>query len=129
MANRPTIDQLAKASGVSVATVDRVLNKRLPVRNATATRVYEAANRIGFHAAGLIGQRLREELPKVRLGFLLLKSSQPFYKPFAQEMERAVAAVAQQRNAGGIKQYYVQRRCRKRQHPGRVPARGGRNVH
>ncbi|MEO9335881.1 LacI family DNA-binding transcriptional regulator [Mesorhizobium sp. SB112] len=92
MAKRPTIEQLAQESGVSVATVDRVLNRRLPVRAETASRVHDAAIRIGFHAAGLIGQRLREEQREIRLGFLLLKTDQPFYGPFAQDIEDAVAA-------------------------------------
>lgn len=102
MARRPTIEQLAKASGVSVATVDRVLNRRLPVRTDTASRVFEAANRIGFHAAGLIGQRIREELPEYRLGFLLLKSGQHFYGEFGQEIERAVAAASSFRGTAVI---------------------------
>ena len=42
MAKRPTITDLARISGVSVATVDRVLNSRLPVREETARRVYDA---------------------------------------------------------------------------------------
>ncbi|TIQ61443.1 MAG: LacI family transcriptional regulator, partial [Mesorhizobium sp.] len=61
MAKRPTITDLARISGVSVATVDRVLNNRLPVREETARRVYEAATSIGYHAAGLIKQRMRQE--------------------------------------------------------------------
>ncbi|MEQ1949826.1 LacI family DNA-binding transcriptional regulator [Mesorhizobium sp. CN2-181] len=93
MAKRPTIEQLAQESGVSVATVDRVLNKRLPVRAETAHRVYEAALRIGFHAAGLIGQRLREEQPTFRLGFLLLETDRQFYGRFADEIATAVAAL------------------------------------
>lgn len=91
MARRPTIEQLAHASGVSVATVDRVLNRRLPVRAETAKRVYEAAAQIGFHATGLLGQRLREDLPEIRLGFLLQRSGQPFYAEFARQLEQAVA--------------------------------------
>ncbi|TIO97114.1 MAG: LacI family transcriptional regulator, partial [Mesorhizobium sp.] len=51
MAKRPTITDLARVSGFSVATVDRVLNNRLPVREETARRVYEAATDIGYHAA------------------------------------------------------------------------------
>jgi LacI family transcriptional regulator len=43
MAKRPTIPTWPQASGVSVATVDRVFNSRLPVREETARRVYEAA--------------------------------------------------------------------------------------
>ena len=99
MSRRPTIEQLAKASGVSVATVDRVLNRRLPVRNETARRVLEAANRIGFHASGLIGQRLRENLPEITLGFLLLKTGQQFYGEFARQLEAACAAIPGSRAA------------------------------
>jgi LacI family transcriptional regulator len=91
MVKRPTIADLARASGVSVATVDRILNGRLPVRELTARRVYEAATEIGFHAAGLIGQRLRGELPEYRLGFLLLRPKDPFYRAFAVELEEAVS--------------------------------------
>ena len=52
MIKRPTIADLAHASGVSVATVDRVLNGRLPVREQTALRVVAAAESIGYHATG-----------------------------------------------------------------------------
>ena len=76
MAKRPRISDLAQASGVSVATVDRVLNSRLPVREETARRVYEAASAIGYHAASLIKQRMRQDLPEYRLGFLLQKPEQ-----------------------------------------------------
>ena len=75
-----------KAAGVSVATVDRVLNGRLPVREETARRVYEAANAIGYHAAGLIRQRLQQDLPQYRLGFILQRPNQAFYQAFAREI-------------------------------------------
>lgn len=91
MAKRPTITDLARISGVSVATVDRVLNNRLPVREETARRVYEAATSIGYHAAGLIKQRMRQELPEYRLGFLLLRREDVFYSEFARELELAVS--------------------------------------
>ncbi|HEV7253973.1 MAG TPA: LacI family DNA-binding transcriptional regulator [Mesorhizobium sp.] len=89
MAKRPTIEQLARESGVSVATVDRVLNRRLPVRPETAGRVHEAALRIGFHAAGLIGQRLKAEATEHRFGVLLLGTGSQFYARFAREIEAA----------------------------------------
>lgn len=91
MSKRPTITDLANASGVSVATVDRVLNGRLPVREETQRRVYEAATEIGYHAAGLIAQRMRKELPQHRLGFVLLRPKDVFYRAFAQELEKAIA--------------------------------------
>ncbi|WP_406872456.1 LacI family DNA-binding transcriptional regulator [Aminobacter sp. P9b] len=90
MSKRPTITDLARASGVSVATVDRVLNGRLPVREETQRRVYEAATGIGYHAAGLIAQRMRKELPEYRLGFVLLRPRDVFYRAFASELERAI---------------------------------------
>ncbi|MBP1857599.1 LacI family DNA-binding transcriptional regulator [Rhizobium herbae] len=90
MAARPTIADLAKAANVSVATVDRVLNGRHKVREDTAKRVYKAANEIGFHAVGLLRQRVFEGMPQYRLGFVLQKPNHHFYQAFARELETAV---------------------------------------
>jgi len=89
---RPTISDLARSSGVSVATVDRVLNGRHKVREETARRVYDAAQSIGYHAVGLIRQRVFEDLPRYQLAFLLQKPTQSFYQAFAREIELAAAA-------------------------------------
>jgi LacI family transcriptional regulator len=89
---RPTISDLARTSGVSVATVDRVLNGRHKVREETARRVYDAAQSIGYHAVGLIRQRVFEDLPRYQLAFLLQKPMQSFYQAFAREIELAAAA-------------------------------------
>jgi LacI family transcriptional regulator len=62
------------------------------VREETARRVYEAAGRVGYHATRLIEQRLRVDLPEVRLGFVLRKERQAFYQGFAAEAEAAVRA-------------------------------------
>ena len=97
MGQRPTIVDLAKAAGVSTATVDRVLNGRLKVREATAARVYKAAQDIGYHAATLIGHRIQTDLPVMRFGFVLHKERQAFYQAFASEIMTAV------RGAGGIR--------------------------
>ena len=43
MVTRPTIADLANAAGVSVATVDRVLNRRLKVSDDTLARLHELA--------------------------------------------------------------------------------------
>lgn len=90
MANRPTIYDLALASGVSVSTVDRVLNGRAKVREETARRVYHAAREIGYHAVPLIHQRLDEALPRVRLGLVLHKEKQAFYQEFRKVAEETV---------------------------------------
>jgi len=91
MARRPTIQDLAREAGVSVATVDRVLNGRLRVREETARRVADAAHRIGYHARGLIDQRLAPDLPAMHFGFVLNKQKQEFYQNFARAIETAVA--------------------------------------
>lgn len=92
MAGRPTITDLAQAAGVSVATVDRVLNARHPVREDTARRVYDAANAIGYHAAGLIRQRIEQDQRHYRLGFVLQKPRQFFYQEFARLIEATAAS-------------------------------------
>jgi LacI family transcriptional regulator len=90
MVSRPTVADVARAAGVSVATVDRVVNGRLPVREDTARRVLEAAQRIGFHGAGIIRSRLREELPEVTVGVLLQRPEEPFYAALARQVQRAI---------------------------------------
>jgi LacI family transcriptional regulator len=108
MAKRPTIADLAAEASVSVATVDRVLNGRLPVREETARRVYEAANAIGYHAAGLIRHRLQQDLPHYHLGFILQRPDQPFYQAFARELKNAVENVQRFRGTAHI-DYFVTR--------------------
>lgn len=89
---RPTIADLAQKAGVSVATVDRVLNGRHPVRVETAQLVYEAAQAIGFRATTLIRRRIEaDEKPEVTLGLILQRPDQAFYQHFKVEAERAAA--------------------------------------
>lgn len=58
---RPTVRDVAEEAGVSLATVDRVLNRRAGVREATIARVEAAVARLGFvrdlAAANLAKQR------------------------------------------------------------------------
>ncbi len=59
--NKPTVKDVAVAAGVSLATVDRVLNTRAGVRKVTIERVNAAIKNIGFvrdqGAANLARQR------------------------------------------------------------------------
>lgn len=91
MARRPGMAELAQAAGVSVATVDRVLNGREQVKPDTVARVHEAALRIGHPAARRIAP-LAADLPELRFGVVLHKQGQDFYKAFAEALHRAVAA-------------------------------------
>lgn len=88
---RPTIRDLAQAAGVGVATVDRVLNGRLTVREETARKVLEAAERIGYHATNAIRQRILADRPEYHLGVVLQKERHAFYQAFAREMREAAA--------------------------------------
>jgi LacI family transcriptional regulator len=93
---RPTIADLAAAAGVSVATVDRVLNRRHPVRETTARRVLEAAEALGYHATPLLRSRLAEQQKPCRMGFLLQRESSPFYQQLAGDLEAAAEGLAGQ---------------------------------
>lgn len=92
LANRATIKDVAREAGVSVTTVDRAINGRATVRSDTLRKIAEAAQRVGYHGMGTFRDRLDRSLPEVRLGFVLLKQSQEFYRNFAREIERAVEA-------------------------------------
>jgi LacI family transcriptional regulator len=97
-----TITAIAAAAGVSTATVDRVLNSRLPVREGTALRVIEAAERLGYHAVHVMRQRLPARGVSRRLGFCLQKRASPFYQAFAQALREAVERHTQGRGSAII---------------------------
>jgi len=89
---RPTLNDVAKAAGVGIATVDRVLNKRAPVSRETAERVYLAAERVGYHATSLIRQRLDETAEPRTLGFLIQRRTEHFYSGLGTELVAATRA-------------------------------------
>ncbi len=95
MAKRPGMAALAAAAGVSVATVDRLLNGREAVAQATRVAVLEAAQRLGHPAAArLAGGAGADVPPFVRFGVLLHKQGQEFYQNMAREMRGAVAGLS-----------------------------------
>src|SRR5580704_7448530 len=98
MSGRPTIADLAHAAAVSVATVDRVLNARHRVREPTAERVIRAAEAIGYHAAALLKNRLRTELPERTFAFLLQRPD-AFYTQFGADLAAATRALSRFRGA------------------------------
>jgi len=89
---RPTIADLARTAGVSISTVDRVLNGRDPVRPDKAEKVLATARAIGFHAEQAIRQRLTEEKPARTFGFLLQRETGAFYRAVAAALKHAVEA-------------------------------------
>jgi LacI family transcriptional regulator len=83
---------LARAAGVSVATVDRLLNGREGVKPDTAAAILAAARRLGHPALARLAPSDPGALPTVRLGVLLHKKGQAFYRAFAEAMTQAAAA-------------------------------------
>lgn len=92
---RPTTKDLAKAAGVSLATVDRVLNGRAGVKRKTVERVNKAIAEIGFvrniSAANLARQksyRFAFVVPEVGDQFLdeILNCLEEANQAFASEM-------------------------------------------
>jgi len=92
MANRATLKDVARESGLSLATVNRVIAGAKGVREATALRVLQAAEVVGYHGANLIEQNTRTLGPTLRLGVLLHKGKQAFYQDFEQAFVRAADA-------------------------------------
>jgi len=92
MKNRVTIIDLAKAAGISVSTVDRIMNKRGPVQRATAEHVLSVAQEIGFKGVPSLRQRLSEDAPAKTLGFVLNKRERHLYGSFAKALVDATNA-------------------------------------
>jgi LacI family transcriptional regulator len=92
---RTTIGQLAKASGVSIATVNRVLSGSTNVRADTMARVKSAADEIGFYGVGSLQSRISATKPKYRLGFLLHQPGRAFYQDVARALKAAAGQTTQ----------------------------------
>ncbi len=82
---------VAREAGVSVTTVERALNGRSVVREDTLRQIAGAADRVGYHARGLVQHRITERIPEVKLGFVLIKKKHEFYQEFSRAIELAVA--------------------------------------
>ncbi|WP_068108218.1 LacI family DNA-binding transcriptional regulator [Tropicimonas marinistellae] len=89
---RPTIPDLAEAAGVSVSTVNRVLNQADSVREPTRERVLRAAEEIGFYGLGTIEHAVRSTQATHRLGVLLQRSARVFYRILGEAIAEAAEA-------------------------------------
>jgi LacI family transcriptional regulator len=85
--SKPTVHDIARAAGVSLATVDRVLNARQGVRTATVERVREAVDRLGYvrddTAANLARQR------SYRFAFVLPDGNSQFHQALRAAVSEA----------------------------------------
>ncbi len=86
---RPTIRDLAKSAGISIATANRVLSGAENVRGETREKVRAAAENICFYGLGAIEARNAAARPKYRFGILLLQPHRPFYQLVARALREA----------------------------------------
>jgi LacI family transcriptional regulator len=83
---RSTLTDIARDSGVSTATVDRVLNNRAGVSSRTRTIVMETAARLGY-----FGQA-EPAIERIRLDFVLPEGTNTFIANLKAQLERQCAA-------------------------------------
>ncbi|MEM9782033.1 MAG: LacI family DNA-binding transcriptional regulator [Pseudomonadota bacterium] len=85
--NKPTVHDIAKEAGVSLATVDRVLNTRPGVREKTIAKVQAAIQRLGYvrdtTAANLARQR------QYRFAFVLPEGPSQFVATLRSALKEA----------------------------------------
>ncbi|ROP64814.1 LacI family transcriptional regulator [Curtobacterium sp. PhB130] len=84
---RVTIADVARAAGVSIPTVSKVINNRDGVASATMLRVQEVVERLGYETS-LVARSLRSSRTGV-IGILV-----PEFEPFSTELLRGVSAAA-----------------------------------
>lgn len=86
---RPTVIDIAREAGVSLATVDRVLNERPGVREKTILAVSDAITKLGYvrdlAAANLARQR------NYRMAFVLPDTESQFVQTLVAELDTAAA--------------------------------------
>jgi LacI family transcriptional regulator len=89
---RVTLEDVARDSGLSVATVDRVINERPGVRERTRSRVLDVACRLGYIAgAAEEVAKITRPLPLVSLDFVLPNGTNTFILNLAEQLEMFAA--------------------------------------
>lgn len=84
MNRRVTITDVAEAAGVSTATVSKVINARYGVAAATATRVQEVIDQLGYESS-IVARSMRSHRTNV-IGILVAE-----FEPFSAEILKGAA--------------------------------------
>jgi len=92
---RATIEDVAAAAGVSVATVDRVLNGRAAVRPRTAERVEQAIRRLNYQPDRLAARLARGR--EYRFCFVLPEGTNAFMLALAEAVREESARMAREK--------------------------------
>lgn len=81
---RPTLPDLARAAGVSLATVDRIINQRRGVKERTRLRVLELARQMGVLSAGEAAAYTTRPPPNIV--FLLPSGGNPYLRLLGEKL-------------------------------------------
>jgi LacI family transcriptional regulator len=87
---RATIEDVAKAAGVSVATVSQVLNGRRPVATSTKARVLQIIEELGYRP-NAFGRGLRTSRSDM-VGVVLPDLANPFYPALVRGLQNRLYA-------------------------------------
>jgi LacI family transcriptional regulator len=85
MANKATIQDIARAAGVSNQTVSRVLNNRPDVADATRQRVTDVIQQMGYRPSDM-ARGLRNKNTRT-IGLIIPDSANPFFAEIAKGVE------------------------------------------
>jgi DNA-binding LacI/PurR family transcriptional regulator len=85
--DRATIEDVAARSGVSTATVSRVLSGSVPARPETRERVLSAARELDYRPSAVARALKRQETRT--LGLLITDIANPFYPQIVRSVEEA----------------------------------------
>jgi len=83
---RATVHDVAKAAGVSLATIDRVLNRRGGVRATTVAKVEQAISRLGYRRDSAAAMLAKQH--EYRLAFVIPTGVNTFLGMLAAEIRR-----------------------------------------
>ncbi|QAU50299.1 LacI family DNA-binding transcriptional regulator [Bradyrhizobium guangzhouense] len=92
---RATLEDVARAAGVSLATVDRVVNRREGVRAKTVARVEAAVAKLGYRADVAAARLARGQT--FRFAFVLPTGSNSFMTNLSEQVQRTADWLAGQR--------------------------------
>ena len=92
---RATLEDVARVAGVSLATVDRVVNRREGVREKTIARVEAAVAKLGYRADAAATRLARNQ--SFRFAFILPSGANTFMANLTEQVRRTADWLAGQR--------------------------------
>jgi LacI family transcriptional regulator len=93
--SRTTLEDVAREAGVSVATADRVVNRRVGVRSNTIARVETAILKLGYRTDPLAARLARNR--SHRFAFILPTGANSFMTQLGEQVQRTAEWLAPQR--------------------------------